>query len=169
MNDRRSGRTIVLGLGNPLMGDDGIGLAALGRLRDQWSIGGDVELVDGGTWGLSLLPAIEDADRAIILDAIRSGSPVGSLVEIEREQLPRLFARALSAHQIGMQETLGLAELRGRLPSEIVAIGLEPGVVELRIELSPPVTAALDRLVRAAVARLEAWGHRCQPEATARA
>ena len=53
--------TVVIGLGNPLMGDDGVGLAALERLRDDWDMPADVELVDGGTWGMNLLPVIEDA------------------------------------------------------------------------------------------------------------
>ena len=65
--------TAVIGLGNPLMGDDGFGLVALERIREEWRLEGDVELADGGTWGMSLLPLIENADRVILLDAIAAG------------------------------------------------------------------------------------------------
>ena len=64
--------TVIIGLGNPLMGDDGAGLVALEVLRDGWVLDG-VTLVDGGTWGMSLLPDIEDADRIIFVDAIVAG------------------------------------------------------------------------------------------------
>ena len=75
-------RTVVLGLGNPLMGDDGLGLAVLGRLRDEWDLPGTVELVDGGTWGMNLLPLIEDAPELVLIDAIRAGAPAGTVLEL---------------------------------------------------------------------------------------
>ena len=62
-------RTLVIGLGNPLMGDDGAGVAALERLRDEWELPPEVELVDGGTWGMNLLPLVESAPRLILVDA----------------------------------------------------------------------------------------------------
>ena len=92
MTDARR-RTLVIGLGNPLMGDDGIGLAALEQLGGSRQLPGGVELVDGGTWGMNLLPLIEDADRVVFLDAIDAGHSPGALIELEREQLPLFFAR----------------------------------------------------------------------------
>ncbi|HEU5041742.1 MAG TPA: hydrogenase maturation protease, partial [Gemmatimonadales bacterium] len=70
-------RTLVLGLGNPLMGDDGLGLAALERLATRWVVPPEVQLLDGGTGGLQLLPPIEDADRLIFLDVIEAGEEPG--------------------------------------------------------------------------------------------
>ena len=82
----------VIGLGNPLMGDDGFGLVALARLRDEWTLEG-VELVDGGTWGMSLLPLIEDSDRVVLLDAIAAGATPGEIdrqpVALEHNDLTR--------------------------------------------------------------------------------
>jgi hydrogenase maturation protease len=121
-----------------------------------------VTLVDGGTWGLSLLPAVEDAKQLLILDAVRGGAAPGTLHRLGREQLPRLFAHKLSPHQIDLQETLALAELRGTLPELVAAIGIEPEIVELGIGLSASATAALDAMVLAAIEQLEGWGHRCQ-------
>jgi len=157
-------RTVVMGLGNPLMGDDGIGLAALERLRDEWIVPDDVELVDGGTWGMNLLPAVEDATRLLLLDAIRTAEPAGTPVVLAHNQIPRLFATKLSPHQIDLREVLALAELRGKLPGETVAMGLQPQEIAFGCPLSPPVERNLDLLVLLAIGQLEKWGHKCARE-----
>ncbi|MBI4503336.1 MAG: HyaD/HybD family hydrogenase maturation endopeptidase [Gemmatimonadetes bacterium] len=156
-SDRPSG-TVVIGLGNPLMADDGAGIAALERLR-EFDFDPPVELVDGGTWGLNLLPVIEDAERLVLLDAINVGARPGTTVVLERPQIPRYLSTKVSPHQIALSEVLALAELRGRLPEHTVAIGLQPERVEMTTELSPAVERALDRVVVAAVSRLGEWGH----------
>lgn len=150
----------VIGLGNPLMGDDGFGLVALERLRDEWTLDG-VELADGGTWGMSLLPLVEDSDRIVLLDAIAAGVKAGDVVVLERERLPIYLTRKLSPHQIDMRDVLATAEWRGNLPAETVAIGVEPLSVEMGIGLSEEVEQAVDAVVRVVVARLEKWGHQC--------
>ena len=157
--DRRTSRTVVLGLGNPLMGDDGFGLAALQRLRDEWTFDPAVELVDGGTWGMNLLPIIEDAARLLLLDAIDVGAPSGTLVILERGSLPMRLSTKLSPHQIDVREVLALAELRGTLPADTVAIGMQPGQVEMSTELSAAVEERMPHVVEAAVDRLQSWGH----------
>jgi hydrogenase maturation protease len=160
-------RTVVLGLGNPLMADDGLGLVALERLRAEWEIPDSVTLADGGTWGMMLLPMIEEADELLLLDAIRAGQPPGTFTELAREQLPRYFAHKLSPHQIDLREVLALTELRGTMPARVVAIGAEPERVEMSTELTPVVEARVDEVVQAAVHRLAAWGHVCQRRAVA--
>ena len=154
-----SGGTVVIGLGSPLMGDDGLGLLALEALRQSPALEPAPLLVDGGTWGMNLLPVIESAERLILVDAIRAGGAPGEVVEIEREALPRGLGIKLSPHQIDLQEVLALAELRGRLPREAVAIGLEPERVELGCGVSPCVARGLDALLRRIDERLSAWGH----------
>ena len=153
--------TLVIGLGNPLMGDDGVGLVVLERLRDGWTLDG-VELADGGTWGMSLLPLIEDAERLVLVDAIAAGAEPGELVVLERDRLPIYIARKLSPHQVDLRDVLAVAELRGTLPAHTVAIGVQPAVVELGTELSPVVREALDTLMGAVVAQLVRWGHHCE-------
>lgn len=147
---------LVLCVGSSLMGDDGVGLAVLERLRDGWTLDG-AELVDGGTWGMNVLPAIESAERLLLVDAIRAGKEPGAVVRLDGDEIPRFFATKLSPHQIDLKEVLALAELRGTLP-EVVALGVEPGRVELSTELSPEVEGALPELVRRAVAVLRGWG-----------
>ena len=152
--------SVVIGLGNPLMADDGLGLVVLERLRALGSgLPADVELVDGGTWGLALLPAIESASRLVLLDAIARGSPPGTLHTLERDELPRYLATRISPHEVALQDVLALAELRGTLPRDTVAIGLEPARVEMHCGLSDAVTRRIDDLVAATLCRLSAWGH----------
>jgi hydrogenase maturation protease len=148
------------------MGDDGFGLVALARLRDEWMIDG-VELADGGTWGMSLLPLIEDADRVVLLDAIAAGAEPGEVVVLERERLPIYLTRKLSPHQVDMRDVLATAEWRGKLPAETVAIGVQPRSVEMGLELSPEVENAVDAVLWVLIARLIQWGHRCMPRETA--
>ena len=129
------------------------------RLRERWSVPESVRLVDGGTWGMNLLPLIEEAEHVVFLDAIDAGRPVGTAVVLERDELPRLFALKLSAHQIDLREVLAVAELRGTLPSNLVAIGLQPGRVEMGARLSPELECRLDEVLALLVERLERWGY----------
>jgi hydrogenase maturation protease len=154
-------RTLVIGLGNPLMGDDGVGLAALEELRLQWEVPSEVELVDGGTWGMNLLPLLEACDRVLLLDAVRTGSPPGTVVALLGDAVPRGFDHKFSPHQIDLREVLALAMLRGTLPGELAAIGVEPANIALGLELSPEVAAAIPLMLARTVAWLEALGHRC--------
>jgi hydrogenase maturation protease len=141
------------------MGDDGLGLVALEMLRGRHRFAPEPEWVDGGTWGMNLLPIVESAGRLLLIDAIRAGRAPGEVVVLERDALPKGLGIKLSPHQIDLQEVLALAELRGRLPREAVAIGLEPERVELGWGVGPAVSAGIDALVACAEARLRAWGH----------
>jgi hydrogenase maturation protease len=157
------GRTAtVIGLGNPLMGDDGLGVAAASRLAEEWELPRDVHVVDGGTWGMNLLPLIEDADELLLIDAIDQGMPPGTEVVLTRDEIPRALAMKVSPHQVDLREVIALAELRGRLPERLVAIGLQPERVEMGAPLSPRVENRVDALVATVVYQLGLWGHECQ-------
>jgi hydrogenase maturation protease len=160
------GGTVVIGLGNPLMADDGVGIAALERLRASGAPA-DVELVDGGTWGMNLLPIIESAGRVLLMDAIDAGGAPGTLHVLERAQIPRYLATKISPHQVDLRDVLALAELRGNLPEQTVALGLQPERVEMSCDLSDAVQTRLDDLVAAVTHRLAVWGHEARPAAPA--
>jgi len=162
MSDPAPSGTVVIGVGNPLMGDDGLGLAALTVLQTEWTFDPPVTLLDGGTWGMNLLPEMEDAERLLLLDAIKAGQAPGALIALENEAIPRLFATKLSPHEIDLREVLALAELRGTLPGHTVALGVQPERVEMGTALSPGVAAAVPRLVARAVEQLVRWGHRAE-------
>ncbi len=157
-----SRRVTVIGLGNPLMGDDGLGVVAVAKLRDEWVLPPTVEVLDGGTWGMRLLPAIEDAESLLLIDAIDLAVPPGSEVELSRDEIPRTLAIKLSPHQIDLSEVLALTALRGTLPAQMLAIGLQPEGITFGAPISQCVEGKIDALVERAVARLEGWGHRCE-------
>ncbi len=158
-----NGRTVVIGLGNPIMGDDGLGLVALERLRAGYAIPPEVDLVDGGTWGMNLLPVIEDAARVILIDAIDVGATPGTPVRLERARLPRYLATKISPHQVDLRDVLGLAELRGTLPSDTIAVGLQPQRIAFGDALSDVLRCRVDDLVRLVVQELADRGHACPP------
>ena len=155
-------RTRVIGLGSPIMGDDGFGLAVLARLGERWELPEDVELVDGGTWGMTLLPTIEDSDHVLFIDAINTGSAPGTVAVIEREQLPKYFMLKLSPHQIDIREVLAACELRGTLPEVTEAYGAQPDVIDMSTELSPALAARVDEVADLVGERLGRLGHACQ-------
>ncbi len=158
----RDGPTRVIGVGSPVMGDDGIGIHALERLRAEWELDG-VELVDGGTWGMKLLPEIETAGRLMFLDAINTQRhPPGTVLVVEREQIPLVTDHnKLSPHQVDLREVLAVCEFRDTLPEQTVAIGIVPDAVDLDVTMSGAAVAAQDEMLDAVIGRLRLWGHRC--------
>ena len=147
----------VIGVGNPLMSDDGFGLQVLNELRRSPGISPRIELVDGGTWGMNLLPTIEDAQALIFVDAINMGLPPGTPVVLERPALPRFLETKLSPHEIALRDVITLADLRGNLPERTVAIGVQPEHVRLGRALSPKVAAQLRLIAGVVEARCWRW------------
>jgi hydrogenase maturation protease len=153
---------LVLGLGNAVMADDGLGVRAVARLLERFRIPDEVAVLDGGTLGLDLLPRLEGIDRLLIIDALEIGERPGTVVRLEGEEVPRAFANKLSVHQMGVQDLLAVAELQGCLPGELVVWGAQPGSIEMAVELTPPVAGALEEIIDGVVAELRRWG--CPPE-----
>lgn len=151
----------VLGLGNPLLTDDGVGLTVLEELRGVGPWTGELTFVDGGTWGLSLLPVLAEHDRLLVLDAVRAGYEPGTVVRGSGDAVPRLYRRPLSPHQIDLVEVLAAADLVGAVPEVLEVVGIEPLSTDGPcVRLSPPVAAAVPRAVEEALAVLDAWGYR---------
>ena len=144
---------IVLGLGNTLHSDDGVGPQAIEKLRSDPRVPGDVSLIEGGTLGLELLTYIWDCSYLLVLDAVDVGQPPGTLVRMSSQELQNLPGKG-SVHQLGVADLLvALRVLANRTP-EVVLLGVQPASTEWGTELSPAVGAALDSLVDAAVTEL---------------
>ncbi len=154
-------RILVLGLGNLLRRDEGLGIRALWQLRDRVALPAEVRLVDGGTLGLELLSYLEDADRVLVLDAAVTEGPPGTLLRLQGDDVPAFFGMRSSPHEVGLPDLLAVTRLRGTAPREIVLLGMQPDTIELGWELSETVEARLDALVAAAVEELRSWG--CVP------
>ena len=148
--------TLVLALGNPLLGDEGVGLRALEALASATDLPPSVELVDGGTAGLSLVPRLRSADRVLVLDAVTAGRPPGPVLRLDGSELGREGFGKISTHQIGLDDILAASRLSGG-PEEIVILGVEPASLSLGVGLSASVESAIGTLVSAALRQLREW------------
>lgn len=163
------GLTLVLGAGSPLLGDDGLGVEVVETLSRRWADGPTLRLLDGGVWGMRLLPYIEDAERLVVVDVIRADREPGTFVRLERDEIPRYLRTKISPHQIDLGEVFALAELRGTFPPHAVALGIEPNGIEAYAPISDAVRETVPRLIDAIEAQLTEWGHRPEPGGGARA
>jgi len=145
----------VLGVGNPIMGDDGVGLELLSLVEASFS-DPRVEYVDGGTSGMELLPVVQSARRLLILDAV-SGPVPGEVVELPGDQIPRLLAAKLSPHQLGLLDIFAAARLLGTEPDEVVVIGIVPEFVDVQVGLTPTIAASLPDATAKAISVLHLW------------
>src|SRR5271167_1792177 len=144
---------IVLGLGNTLHSDDGIGPQAIERLRHDSRVPEDVTLIEGGTMGLELLTYIWDCSYLLVLDAVDIGQPPGTLVRMSSQELQTLPSKG-SVHQLGVADLLvGLRVLARQQPT-VVLLGVQPATTDWGTELSPAVEAVMRSLIEAAVAEL---------------
>jgi hydrogenase maturation protease len=158
MSPRPSGkRKVVLGLGNLLNRDEGLGVQALKLLAARWKEPRAFELLDGGVLGLNLLMIVEECSHLLILDAVGAGKPAGTVVELAEDQIPLYAGVKLSQHQVSFQEVLGMAKLRGHLPEYLHLVGIQPEDTSLGLELSPAVERALPEVVSRVFAVLKAW------------
>lgn len=147
-------RRLVLGIGNVLMGDEGVGVHAVDFLRrEAWPEG--VELLDGGTGGFHLLEYLSAKEPLVMIDATFDGRPLGTVTTL-RPRYASDFPRALSAHDIGLRDLVEAAQLTGALP-DIHLVTVSIGVIRpMDLQLSPEVAAALPTVrdaVRAALAQ----------------
>jgi hydrogenase maturation protease len=151
--------TYVLGLGNVLMSDDGLGPAVLRAFEEQYVVGPDVSVVDLGTPGLDLSPWLADAERVILIDTVKAPLPPGSLrLYTKGDLLEHAPGVRVSPHDPGVKETLLALEFAGRAPREVALIGVVPAVTTMGLELSPAVGAAIPAALRAVVEALERFG-----------
>lgn len=161
MSDRTP--LLVLGLGNVLLEDDGVGAAAVALLRDRYAAPPGVLVLDGGTLGLALLPYLESADRVILVDAIQTGEPAGSLVHVRDDDVGPAVATRLSPHQVGVADLLDAARWLDRYPARVVLLGLVPESMELVVGLSARVKPGLPMLVDAVVGEAGEMGFVFRP------
>jgi hydrogenase maturation protease len=148
----------VIGAGNVVLSDDGAGVHAVRRLRARWALPDDIEVVEGGTAGLLLLPHLADAERAILVDAMDAGDSPGAIRRLDGAAVALPFATRWTPHDTGLADLLGAAALAGVLPEELVIVAVQIGSTALGTEMTPAVAAALDPLVDTIAAQLAAWG-----------
>jgi hydrogenase maturation protease len=159
---------LVLGLGNVLLGDDGLGAAAIARVERDYCIPPGVQLEDGGTLGLSLLGLLAEADHLILVDAVRADAPPGTLVRLEGADVMDAVRDRLSPHQVGVADLLDAACLIGCYPSTVTLLGLVPDAIELAVVRSDAVERGLEPLVGAIARKVQSLGYTMELEAAGR-
>ena len=137
----------IIGLGSPLRGDDGLGVTAIERLAESDDLPSEVELVDGGLCGLGLLDLIEGTDVVILIDAIQSDEPPGTIIRTSADQLLHIDAPAGSVHDFRVAETLHLADSIGTPLPPITLIGMVPHDISPGQSLSATVEANFSSLL----------------------
>lgn len=149
---------LVLGIGNVLLMDEGVGVKAVEELGRRYTFPREVELLDGGTSGIELLTYIRNRDVLLLIDAMRCGQPAGTVVKVEGDDVPAVFRTRISPHQLGLSDLLAAAMLTNELPGRTVLFGIEPDCLETGFALSPAVEAGFDKLLNAVVAELRGLG-----------
>ena len=151
-------RTLVLGVGNPLMSDDGVGLRVLEALSGRQPALDDVDYLDAGTLSLLLLPRFEHCDALLVLDAAQLGGAPGELRVLHGADMDIFFRNARgSVHEVGIRDLLDAARLTGTLPSRRAFVGVQPQRVTIGSALSPSLYASIAPATAQARAILEAW------------
>lgn len=156
---------LVLGLGNTICADDGVGVAAVTALGERYRVPESVRVLDGGTLGLSLLGWLAEARDILLVDAIHCDAPPGTLVHLEGDEVAPAARDRLSVHQIGVADLLDSLELLDAWPERLALVGLVPERVSLGLARSPAVERALPTLVEAVAAEIRARGHPLEPRA----
>jgi len=155
---------LVMGLGNILFQDEGVGVWAVENLRGQYRLPENVSTLDGGTLGLDLLAYFTPDIRVLILDAVRSGQEPGKLIRLEGDRIPSALSQKMSMHQLGLQDLLAACTLRGTMPIQVVLWGMEPALIDWGTALSSCGAQALPQLVEAAASELQSWGLDLKPQ-----
>lgn len=151
-------KTLVLGAGNLLLSDDGLGIHTIRRLQEIVELPEEVQVLDGGTLGLGLLHYLGGVSYLLIVDALETGQPPGTVTRLSGEEIPAYFALKMSPHEIGLLDMLFAAKLRDLYPAEVVIWGAQPGTVEVGLDLSSPVASQVDVLVSNVLGELRRWG-----------
>lgn len=131
MFDRPAFKTLVLGVGNKLMSDEGVGVHVIERLAEKYKLPEEVQVLDGGTLGLDLLYYLEGIENLLMVDAAETGKEAGVMIRLEGEQVPAFMSVKISPHQMGVPDMLAAAKMKDIYPKRIVLWGIQPELVTL--------------------------------------
>jgi hydrogenase maturation protease len=148
---------LILGVGNLLLKDEGIGVHVARKLMDM-DLPPYVEVVEGGTSGFDLLDDIEGRGKVVVVDTVQAGQPPGTLYRLSREDIEDRPKQRLSLHDIDMTDLLKLSDLLGvKKPAEVIIIGVEPKDMETAsMELSPEVEAQISKVIELVMKEIQA-------------
>ncbi len=150
MTDSQHANVLILGIGNLLLSDEGVGIHAV-RCLAQRELPPGVEVLDGGTSGADLVDHLEGRTMVIVIDAASGDGPPGTIYRCEARDLIEQEG-SLSLHEFGLADSLHMADQLGCAPQRVVVLGVQPATLEPGLDLSPEVAAALPRVLKLALA-----------------
>ncbi|MDC2864071.1 HyaD/HybD family hydrogenase maturation endopeptidase [Bacillus sp. BP-3] len=159
MNQNKKVKITILGIGNTLFTDEGVGIHLLPLLEEAYKDDKQIEIIEGLTDGMKLLGPVEEAENLLIIDAINAGVEGGTILSLEGDEIPAYFGIKMSVHQMGFQEVLFAAKFRERYPKKIIMFGMQPTSLELGVELTETNQAKLGDLAEAVMNQVNRWRH----------
>ncbi len=145
---------LILGIGNILLRDEGVGVRVVEALRGR-ALPDAVELVDGGTGGADLLEVVADRRVVIVVDAAHADARPGTVFRCTAEELVQHRGVQISAHDIGLLETLRMARHLGCAPQNVVVFGITPKELTCGLELSQEVAETVPKVVELVLSELQ--------------
>lgn len=150
-------KILIVGLGNLLLKDEGIGIHVLERLEKEGGLPEEVELIRGETGGLSLLPSLDEALAIIFIDAAEFEGIPGEVRMFNGEEVRKARSIPLSVHDVGLRDLVSLISLKSASPPKIVVVGIKPMELGVGVKISSELEKAIPSivmLIRAEVNRL---------------
>jgi hydrogenase maturation protease len=163
------GSTLVLGIGNTLLKDEGVGVHVIDHLKQREELPGGITLLDGGTLGFSLVADIGDHNSLIVIDAAELGEAPGSIRCMENGQMDSFLGNAgHSVHEVALLDLVDMARLTGFLPQQRALFGIQPEVVDWGVQPSPAVQAAISGTADQVIQLVKKWAVHSDSKACAR-
>jgi hydrogenase maturation protease len=151
----------IMGLGNILMMDEGVGVHTVKVFQERYAVPDYVEIIDGGAAGLDLLPFIDGREKLLMIDAVNFDREPGYIDILENEAIPAKFSTKTSLHHLGLLDVLSIVKLSDTSPKEICIIGIQPRSMELGLDMSPEIWDKVNELVERMVSKLQEWNVPC--------
>ena len=155
---------VVLGVGNILLTDEGLGVHVVEDLKANYTFTPQVTLIDGGTMGMELLTYMRGMKKILLIDAVNGGKDPGTVYEFPHRELEQYFTDHISVHEVGMQDILRIRAIQENPLEDAIVIGVEPESLEIGFEPSAAVQQALPEVKARVLSVLRGWGIQIEPK-----
>lgn len=155
---------VVLGVGNILLTDEGLGVHVVEDLKANYTFTPQISLIDGGTMGMELLTYMRGMKKILLIDAVNGGEAPGTIYEFPHRELEQYFTDHISVHEVGMQDILRIRAIQENPLEDAIVIGVEPESLDVGFEPSAPVQKALPEVKDRVLRVLREWGVQIEPK-----